>query len=120
MEKKSILLIVISCIFLYSPFSFCYGSSNISAELQQLLDSFRIKAKVPAAVLTVNYPNGALHNFVSGTVENKTEKNPNPAEVTTDHLFQIGSITKSFTAAIILQLEAEKKLSINDTIFHHP
>ena len=29
-------------------------------------------------------------------------------------IFQVGSITKEFTAAVILQLEAEKKLSLND------
>jgi D-alanyl-D-alanine carboxypeptidase len=38
--------------------------------------------------------------------------------VTPWNLFQIGSITKSFTAAAILQLEAEGKLSIHDTVGH--
>jgi D-alanyl-D-alanine carboxypeptidase len=36
--------------------------------------------------------------------------------VTPGHLFQIGSNTKAFTAAIILQLEAENKLNINQTV----
>lgn len=37
-------------------------------------------------------------------------------QITPEHLWQIGSITKSFTAATILQLEAEGKISIGQTI----
>lgn len=117
MKKLSKLITTFLCVFLSLSFSICYGaSSTISVELQELLDSFRIKARVPAASLTVNYPDGTLLNFVSGTITNKTNKNENPPAVTSNNLFQIGSITKSFTAAIILQLEVEKKLSINETI----
>jgi D-alanyl-D-alanine carboxypeptidase len=36
--------------------------------------------------------------------------------VTPDNLFQIGSNTKAFTAAILLRLEADKVLSIDDTV----
>lgn len=38
------------------------------------------------------------------------------AKVTPDDLFEIGSITKSFTSVAILHLEAAGKLSIDDTI----
>ena len=36
--------------------------------------------------------------------------------VTPDNLFQIGSNTKAFTSALLLRLEAEKVLSIDDTV----
>lgn len=36
--------------------------------------------------------------------------------ITVDNLFDIGSITKSFTSVIILQLQAEDKLSLDDTL----
>lgn len=36
--------------------------------------------------------------------------------ISTDNLFDIGSITKSFTALIILQLQTEHKLSLNDSL----
>lgn len=36
--------------------------------------------------------------------------------VTPDSLFQIGSNTKAFTSAILLRLEADKVLSIDDTV----
>ncbi len=38
--------------------------------------------------------------------------------VTPAHLWQIGSNTKAFTAAIVLQLEAEGKLTIDQTVGH--
>ena len=38
--------------------------------------------------------------------------------VTPEHLWQTGSNTKAFTAAIILQLEAEGKLTIDQTVSH--
>ena len=53
-----------------------------------------------------------IYNFVSGyTSTDKKEK------VVPNNLFQIGSISKSFTSAIILQLQDEGKLNIdNDTV----
>lgn len=36
--------------------------------------------------------------------------------ISSDNLFQFGSITKSFVAVIILQLEAENKLKLDDTL----
>ena len=44
----------------------------------------------------------------------KTSRDADARAVDQDTLYQIGSITKSFTAAVILQLEAEGKLSIDD------
>jgi D-alanyl-D-alanine carboxypeptidase len=38
--------------------------------------------------------------------------------VSTDSLWQIGSNTKAFTAVLILQLEAERRVSITDTVGH--
>lgn len=41
---------------------------------------------------------------------------PHPHPLTPNSLFQIGSNTKSFTAALILKLEAEGKLNIDQTV----
>lgn len=51
-------------------------------------------------------------NFYVGTVSN----DKNAASINGTTLFEIGSITKSFTSAIILQLEAEGILDINQTL----
>ena len=40
------------------------------------------------------------------------------APLSTNALWQIGSNTKAFTAVILLQLEAEGRLSINDPVGH--
>jgi D-alanyl-D-alanine carboxypeptidase len=45
-----------------------------------------------------------------------TTKYGGSTPVTPQNLWQVGSVTKSFTAATILQLEAEGKLSIDQTI----
>ncbi|WP_131783124.1 serine hydrolase domain-containing protein [Legionella gresilensis] len=55
---------------------------------------------------------GKIVNYFAGTIG----RPPYTAPVTQDNLFEIGSITKSFASAIILQLEAEGKLSINDKL----
>ena len=47
-----------------------------------------------------------------------TTKYGGSTPATPQNLWQIGSVTKSFTAATILQLEAEGKLSIDQTIGH--
>lgn len=97
----------------------CCANKNADKEekIQYLLNSFRKSSQAPAVVLTINDAGNKISNYVSGTTKKISQQNPNPPKITTNNLFQIGSITKSFTAVIILQLEAEGKLSINDTIF---
>jgi D-alanyl-D-alanine carboxypeptidase len=63
-----------------------------------------ISISLPGATETVN--------IVSGRVSNA----PDAAPVTPDTLWQIGSITKSFTAAALLQLQSEGKLDLDDTL----
>ena len=46
----------------------------------------------------------------------KVGRGPDAGPVDQDTLYQMGSTSKSFTAAVILQLEAAGKLSIDDTI----
>lgn len=41
------------------------------------------------------------------------------AALTTDHLFQIGSITKSFVALVLLQLRDEGKLDVNQPVLDY-
>ncbi len=98
----------------------CYAYKNlnisINNKISSLIENFRKNTNAPSAVLSIRFPNGERINYISGTTEKKAFKNLIPHKVTVDNLFQIGSITKSFIAVIILQLEAENKLSINDTI----
>lgn len=64
------------------------------------------------AALSTLVPEKAISNYYIGFVSH----NKGSEKVSKDTLFEIGSITKSFTAAILLQLEKEKKLSLDDTV----
>lgn len=50
----------------------------------------------------------------AGVADRETKRPPYPA----DH-FRVGSITKTFTATLVLQLEAEGRLGIDDTVEKH-
>jgi D-alanyl-D-alanine carboxypeptidase len=64
-----------------------------------------------AAYVSFGDPGPAIEAF-AGKVGRKTDDSP----VDQDTLFHMGSTSKSFTAAVILKLEAAGKLSIDDTI----
>ena len=97
----------------------CYAntiSNSNKATIQTILDHFHHSTEASATVLSINFPENKNETFVNGTTANKSSQNPTPPCVNSNNLFQIGSITKSFTAAIILQLEAENKLAIKDSL----
>lgn len=64
------------------------------------------------AALSTLVPGKAISNYYIGFVSHEKGSQ----KISKDTLFEIGSITKSFTAAIFLQLEKEKKLSLDDTL----
>jgi D-alanyl-D-alanine carboxypeptidase len=69
--------------------------------------------KATGISISISLPGGAAPvNVVSGQVGSA----PDAAPMTPDTLFQIGSITKSFTAAALLQLQSEGKLDLDDTL----
>lgn len=75
-------------------------------QIQKILNNWRARSGIPSATLSILLPNQDHPiTFTSGA-----------AALKDDTLFQAGSITKSFTSTIILQLEAEGKLNINDPI----
>jgi D-alanyl-D-alanine carboxypeptidase len=80
--------------------------------VQQIIDEDRAKYGIPGVQVSVSCPGEEQpRNFVSGTttIDGTTLVKP------TD-LFQIGSVTKSFIAAILLRLEADGWLSMDDPI----
>lgn len=64
------------------------------------------------AALSIAIPGKGIHNYYLGTVSH----DKNSTMVTKDTLFEIGSITKSFSSALVLLMEKEGKLSLSDTL----
>ncbi|MFD9698747.1 serine hydrolase domain-containing protein [Lentzea sp. NPDC059081] len=77
----------------------------LRADLQQYLDAHRSQDRMSAVSLRVSYPD--RRQAVSVGVSSDRP-------VADDALWQIGSNTKAFTAVLLLQLEAEGRLSIQD------
>jgi D-alanyl-D-alanine carboxypeptidase len=102
---------------LCSPAAAQSDNEALIATLQKALDSFVVTRAEPehisAASLSVNLKGAERNiNLAAGT----TQYPNSGAKVTPADLFQIGSITKSFTSVAILQLEAAKKLTIEDRL----
>jgi D-alanyl-D-alanine carboxypeptidase len=95
------------------------ASSGVSqARLQQYanqyLNAHRQDEHISAVSITLQYPH---HQTPISAYAGYTSYD-SQTRIGADHLFHIGSITKSFTSAIILQLDDDPDLdfSINDTI----
>lgn len=91
--------------------------TNIAGNTQAVLDYFIAHdAKkyyitgIPLTIQCRNFNNDTPMTFNSGLQGN------NSSQVENDSLWQIGSNSKSFLSVVILQLEAEGKLSITDKV----
>lgn len=71
------------------------------------------KYDVPAAAIAVR-AEGMVVDSASGLLSKSTR-----VEATTDSVFQIGSITKVWTATLVMQLVDEGLLSIDDPVRRH-
>lgn len=87
-------------------------------ELDQKLDgyvaAYMAAMNAPGLTLAVTDPERSLRTAGYGYA-NLDRKEP----VTTDHLFQIGSITKSFVALVLLQLREEGKLDLHKPVLDY-
>lgn len=88
-------------------------SDTSSENLQNFLDKWRVQKKVTGVIILIKVP-AKQDIFTSGTTQ-LNNKDP----ITKNTLFAVGSITKTFTSAMILRLEADGKLNINDKIGHY-
>lgn len=83
---------------------------KIFKELEQLLAVAKEASGVPGCVAAV-YHKGEFYEAAAGVVNFKTN-----VAVTTDSVFQIGSITKSFTATLAMMLVSEGKLDLDSPV----
>lgn len=114
-------LLIISMLVQFSLFEIpCHAETNKFDNLMQAkLDHYLQISEKPEAVtgmsLLISYPykhKAITKHFFAG----KISRDANAKPIDKNSIFEIGSITKSYAAAIILQLEAEGLLSTEDTI----
>ncbi|HEY2475787.1 MAG TPA: serine hydrolase domain-containing protein [Candidatus Cybelea sp.] len=95
------------------PTSTAALKTALQRDVNQYLASRAKIEHLSAISLSVGLKGGS--NFVNVTA-GRTQFGGGGQPITPDNIFQIGSNTKAFTAATILQLEAEGKLAIDQTI----
>jgi CubicO group peptidase (beta-lactamase class C family) len=86
---------------------------DVSGWITEKLPALLAEYKVPGAAIGV-YLDGEVFDFASGVLSHATG-----VEATADSVFQIGSITKTWTATLIMQLADEGLLDIDATVVRY-
>ncbi|WP_088293885.1 serine hydrolase domain-containing protein [Bacillus mycoides] len=79
-------------------------------EVQNVIDQVVTNKKIPS-VIAGGLKDGKRWSYATGT---GSYEMPRPVEP--NFSFRIGSITKTFTASVVLQLAEEKQLNLDDTV----
>jgi D-alanyl-D-alanine carboxypeptidase len=79
--------------------------------LQAILDQDLNKLKIPGMQAYIRTADGKTWSGASGTTDQGRKH-----EMLTEYIFRVGSVTKSFTAVIILKLVEQGNLSLDDTL----
>ncbi len=111
LKKQTYLFLLISLSLLLYSFVVCFG--NISFSLYQKIDSFLKENQFQGAVLIAQ--EGKILFARGYGFANEEDRIPNTPQT----IFRIGSITKSFTAIAILQLQEKGLLNVNDPIINY-
>ena len=89
-------------------------TTESQAELSQAALDKAVKAGEPGCSAAVGRRGTILWSGVAG-VSNLQRRDP----ITPETVFDIGSVSKQFTATAVLLLQQEGKLSVNDRLSHH-
>jgi D-alanyl-D-alanine carboxypeptidase len=84
-------------------------TKRIVAALQQSLDELRVKHGIPGVSAAIIFDDGSTWTGVSGLADVAARR-----RVTPETAFALASISKTFTAALILDLAADGRLSLAD------
>ncbi len=116
--KRLILALSATALLASAVLAGCAGASagngnhaKDEAALQNLLNDQIKQQNIPGMIMAVR--------MADGTVVSKTAGSADPSGKvpwTLDTVSAIGSITKTFTAVVVMQLVEEKKLSLDDTV----
>ena len=87
---------------------------TLAAELAQLVAQEQRKSRLPSVAAAVSRDGEIVWESAIGVADVAAQR-----EATTDTQYRLGSITKTFTAAAILQLRDAGKLGLEDTLDKH-
>jgi D-alanyl-D-alanine carboxypeptidase len=85
--------------------------ANLSSTLQEILDDERERFAAPGASAAVVVPGEGVWTGVSGIADRKTNE-----PVTRETAFAIGSVAKTFVAALVLDLAEEGIIDLDDSV----
>jgi D-alanyl-D-alanine carboxypeptidase len=105
----TLLIVGIALMFPNTSFAEQVSSNEKFNQLQSLLDK-TITSGLPGISMAIANKNGIVWSGASGWYD-REEK----ISISKDHLFGIGSITKTFVAVVILQLAEEGLINLNAT-----
>jgi len=88
--------------------------AELAGDLQLALEQAREDLDVPGVAAAVQLPGTELWIGVTGVADLETEE-----PLLAEHRFKIGSVTKTFVAAVVLQLAEEGSLGLDDTLDQH-
>jgi D-alanyl-D-alanine carboxypeptidase len=88
--------------------------ATLRRRLKRVADRTRQRSRVPGLAIAVRLPGGQTWTAVSGHAAFAPDR-----RLTADTVFAVGSITKTFVAALVLRLAEEGQLSIDDLLSTH-
>ncbi|MBD3309333.1 serine hydrolase [candidate division KSB3 bacterium] len=111
MTKEKRVFLSFTVLLIVLPTAAALAQSSITNELQAALDEWRVSSEIAGAVLAIDVPGQGTMTCVSG-VSDREAGTP----LTPQDRFRIGSITKTFVAAMVLQLAQEGRLTLDDPL----
>jgi len=108
MKTLSRILSLTLFVLLFSSFSL--SAQNLKAEVDKIINE-NYPSEGPAISLLIAKNGQTIYRSASGKANLELG-----VDATADHVFELGSITKQFTAVAILMLEEQGKLNVNDEI----
>jgi len=114
MKKKVFLVLFIilaSILGSWFYFNFLPEEPEFASKLDQLMDASMQKYQSPGMTMGVWVPGKGAFVKAKGLADISAKQ-----KMKTDYKFRIGSLTKTFTATVVLQLVDEGKLSLDDPV----
>lgn len=108
---KYLNIVLILCLFLISTCKAVFAKEIPQNKIDEAVTRIMKEAKIPGLGLGISFPDGRViekgYGYANLEFQIKADK---------DTVFEIGSLSKTFTAIAIMMLQEEGKLSVNDKI----